>query len=177
MYKNLVNYCYCALGAILIAICSLITVPSVVPFTLQTFAVFCVINLLGGKYGTIAVIIYLLLGSIGLPVFSGFSSGLGILFGNTGGYLFGFVLAGIIYLLIMKLPGNRTFLKLTALFTGTVAYYITGTLWFIKVYSGANGSTDLISALSICVLPFILPDIIKLILAYLLSERLRKNLK
>ncbi len=177
MQKKLVNYCYCALGAILIAICSLITVPSIVPFTLQTFAVFCVINLLGGKYGTVAVIIYLLLGSIGLPVFSGFGSGLGILFGNTGGYLFGFVLAGIIYLLIMKLPGNRSFLKLLAMFTGAIAYYITGTLWFIKVYSGSNGSTDLISALSICVLPFIIPDIIKLILAYLLSERLRKNLK
>ena len=63
---------YCSIGAALIAICSWISIPTAVPFTLQTFAVFLVLLLLGGKRGTIATLIYVLLGAVGAPVFAGF---------------------------------------------------------------------------------------------------------
>ena len=81
---------YIAIFAVIIAVCSWISVPMVVPFTLQTFGVFCAVGLLGGKRGTLSVLIYVLLGAVGVPVFAGFSSGIGSLFGVTGGYIMGF---------------------------------------------------------------------------------------
>ena len=83
--------CATALGAALMTICAWISIPAQVPFTLQTFAVFFVTALLGLKCGTLSVIVYLLLGAVGLPVFAGFKGGLGSLMGVTGGYLLGFV--------------------------------------------------------------------------------------
>ena len=76
---------YIAIFAVLIAICSWISIPMTVPFTLQTFGVFMAVGVLGGKRGSLAVLVYILLGAIGVPVFAGFSGGLGILLNNTGG--------------------------------------------------------------------------------------------
>ena len=76
---------YIALFAVLIAVCSWISIPTTVPFTLQTFGVFVTVGVLGGKRGSLAVLIYLLLGAIGVPVFAGFTGGMGIMLGNTGG--------------------------------------------------------------------------------------------
>ena len=88
-----------AICAALIAVCSWISVPAPVPFTLRTFGVFCVLGILGGKRGTAAVLLFLLLGAAGLPVFAGFNGGIGALLGATGGYLLGFVFIGLICLL------------------------------------------------------------------------------
>ena len=85
-----IDLAYMALGAVIIAVCSWISIPTVVPFTLQTFAVFSVLGLLGGKRGTISVLIYILLGAVGVPVFAGFSGGFGVILGPTGGYIIGF---------------------------------------------------------------------------------------
>ena len=82
---------YIGLFAVVIAICSWISIPTVVPFTLQTFAVFLAVAVLGGKRGTLAVIVYVLLGAVGLPVFSGFKGGIGVLLNTTGGFIIGFV--------------------------------------------------------------------------------------
>ena len=87
-----IDLAYMALGAVIIAVCSWISIPTVVPFTLQTFAVFSVLGLLGGKRGTISVLIYILLGAVGVPVFAGFSGGFGVILGPTGGYIVGFLL-------------------------------------------------------------------------------------
>ena len=76
---------YIAIFAVLIAICSWISIPMTVPFTLQTFGVFMAVGVLGGKRGSLAVLVYILLGAIGVPVFAGFSGGFGILLNNTGG--------------------------------------------------------------------------------------------
>ena len=86
-----------AVCTVLIAVCSWISIPSVVPFTLQTFAVFCVLELLGGKRGTLAIVVYILLAALGLPVLHGFSGGPGAVLGTTGGYLLGFILIGLVY--------------------------------------------------------------------------------
>ena len=165
-----------ALMAVLIAVCSWISIQTVVPFTLQTFAVFCAMELLGGARGTIAVAVYLLLGAVGVPVFAGFTGGLGILFGSTGGYLLGFLLTGLVYWLFERI-GHSLWLRVAALLLGLALCYAFGTVWFIEVYSRANGPLSVVTALSWCVLPFLVPDGLKLALALLLSARLRPLLK
>ena len=86
-----VDMAYIALFAVLLTVCAWISVPLPVPFTLQTFAIFAALGILGGRRGTWAVAVYLLLGAVGLPVFSGFRGGLGALLGTTGGYILGFL--------------------------------------------------------------------------------------
>ena len=102
-----IDLVYIALGAVIIAVCSWISIPTAVPFTMQTFAVFLILSVLGGKRGTIAIIVYVLLGAIGAPVFASFTSGIGILMGNTGGYIIGFILMGFTYRLIIALFGKK----------------------------------------------------------------------
>ena len=170
------DLCYMALMAVLIAVCSWISIQTVVPFTLQTFAVFCALELLGGVRGTMAVAVYLLLGAVGVPVFAGFTGGLGILLGTTGGYLLGFLLTGLVYWLFERL-GHSLWLRVAALLVGLFLCYAFGTLWFVEVYSRANGPLSVMTALGWCVLPFLLPDGLKLALALLLSARLRPLLK
>ena len=169
---------YMALMVVLLVVCSWasITIGSIVPFTLQTFAVFCALELLGGARGTIAVAVYLLLGAVGVPVFAGFTGGLGILLGSTGGYLLGFLLTGLVYWLFERL-GRSLWLRVAALLLGLALCYAFGTLWFIEVYSRANGPLSVMTALSWCVLPFLLPDGLKLALALLLSARVKPLLK
>ena len=90
------DLCFCAIGAALIAVCAWISIPADVPFTLQTFAIFTVCGLLGGRRGTVSVLVYLLLGAVGAPVFAGFRGGFASLIGTTGGYLVGFILLALI---------------------------------------------------------------------------------
>ena len=82
-----------AMGAVMLAICSWISVPTAVPFTMQTFGLFFILDVLGGKRATGAVFVYILLGAAGLPVFAGFTGGVGVLAGATGGYIIGFLCA------------------------------------------------------------------------------------
>ena len=164
---------YIALSAVLIALCSWVSIPAAVPFTLQTFAVLCVLSLLGGKRGVLAVLLYLLLGAIGLPVFSGFGAGVGALLGPTGGYILGFVVCALLYWLVSALTRGRAWGRVVGLLLGLCGCYAFGTAWFVRVYSAANGPLALGTALSWCVLPFILPDLAKLALALLVARRLR----
>ena len=88
-HQKIVAMVQIALFAAIIAVCSWIQIPMTVPFTMQTFAVFCALTTLGGKGGTISILIYIVLGAVGVPVFAGFTGGIGILFGTTGGYIIG----------------------------------------------------------------------------------------
>ena len=83
---------YIAVFAVIMAICSWISIPAAVPFTLQTFGVFVAVGVLGGKRGTLSILVFILLGAIGVPVFAGFSGGIGVLAGTTGGYIIGFLI-------------------------------------------------------------------------------------
>lgn len=168
---------YTAIGAVLIAICSWISIPTTVPFTMQTFAVFFILALLDGKRATASIIIYVLLGAVGIPVFSGFGSGLGILLGTTGGYIIGFIFMGLIYMLIMHFLPKKQWAKATALIIGLIVCYAFGTCWFMFVYAKNVGPVGLVSALTWCVIPFIIPDIIKLALALTLADRLKGVLR
>ncbi len=168
---------YIAIGAALIAICSWISIPMSVPFTLQTFAVFAVLLLLGGKRGTLSVVTYILLGAIGAPVFSGFNSGVGVLLGTTGGYILGFLLMGLIYLLFEKFLPKKFLSEIAALLLGLVVCYAFGTGWFMYIYTKKTGAVGLMTVLSWCVFPFILPDLIKMALAFVLAKRVKPVIK
>ncbi len=167
---------YVAVCAALMAVCSWISIPATVPFTLQTFAVFCTLGLLGGKRGTAAILVYLLLGALGVPVFAGFSGGIGILFGTTGGYLLGFILMGLVYWIGEQMSRDSRGVRIVSMILGLLLCYAFGTAWFMLVYARQSGAIALGTALAWCVVPFLLPDLVKLALALLLSDRLRKAL-
>ena len=169
--------CYIALMAVLIAICAWITIPAAVNFTLQIFGVFAALEILGGKRGTIAIVLYLLMGAIGLPVFSGFSSGVGHLLGSTGGYLLSYILVGLLYWLIKALLGDRLWTSVLAIALGLLVCYAFGTAWFMVVYARNTGAISLATALGWCVFPFILPDVLKAALAVTLARTLKKHIR
>lgn len=173
---------YIAVFTVLIAICSWISIPTVVPFTLQTFAVFLAVSILGGKRGTMAVTLYVLLGAVGVPVFAEFSGGLGVILRNTGGYIIGFILSALVMWLMESIFIKRLHAKhilavqAVSMVLGLLACYTAGTIWFMVVYMREAGPIGLTTVLGWCVVPFIIPDAIKIVLALILGNTLRKPL-
>lgn len=158
----------------IITVCSWVTIPYIVPFTLQTFAMFCAVQILGGKKGTISIALYILLGIIGVPVFSGFSGGVSHIIGPTGGYIVGFLFAGIIYMLFEPLIEKKFIFKIIALILGLLICYLIGTIWFSIVYANQGKEYDFIAVLSMCVFPYIIPDGVKMAVSLLISGRIKK---
>lgn len=168
---------FTALMAVIIAVCSWISIPTTVPFTLQTFGVFMAVGLLGGKKGTISVLVYILLGAVGVPVFAGFSGGVGVLFGTTGGYIVGFLLSGLVYWAMTAAFGEKLPIMIVAMVLGLIVCYAFGTAWFMIVYAKNTAPIGLMTALGWCVFPFIIPDCIKIALAIVLTKQLKKYVK
>ena len=165
---------YIGMFVVVMAICSWISIPMAVPFTLQTFGVFMAVLVLGGKRGTLAVLVYILAGAIGMPVFSGFKGGAGALLGSTGGYILGFLFTALVMWAIEKFFGNKPVVTIISMLVGLLVCYAFGTAWFMVVYARANGPVGLMTALGWCVFPFIIPDLVKIALAYVLSGQIRK---
>ncbi len=166
------NMIYVSLMAVVIALCSWLSVPTVIPFTMQTFAVFCALLLLGGRRGFFAVGLYILLAAFGLPVLSGFRGGIGALLGPTGGYILGFLLSAALYWLF---EGRAR--PLLLLIAGLLICYLFGTLWFVYVYSSNGKEIGFGAAMMLCVVPYLIPDAIKLLLAFVLARRVKKAVK
>lgn len=144
---------------------------SPVPITLTNLAIYLSAFLLGAKRATISYFIYLLLGLVGLPVFSGFMGGPERLFGKTGGYLIGFIfMAFISGYFIEKFYGNL-YLSFLGLVLGTLATYLLGTLWL-----SYQTHMTFLQALSIGVIPYLLADGIKIVIALLIGPTIRKRL-
>lgn len=164
-----------ALCAALISVLSPIAIPlgNLVPISLATLAVMVSAVLIGPLLSGIAVMIYILLGIMGLPVFAGFSSGAAIACGMTGGYIFGYILLALCTG-FGALKSRRTdslfrsrAVLLYSMILGTLLLYTAGTAWFMK-YTGMNLS----GCLAACVLPFLPGDFVKMILVIILRERL-----
>lgn len=170
---NAKDIAFIALFACLIAVCSWISIPTTIPFTLQTFAVFMAVLCLGGRDGTLAILIYLLLGAIGVPVFSGFTGGIGILLGSTGGYIIGFLFIGILFWVCSKIAYKNIGFNILFCAIGLIICYAFGTGWFMVVYGQTSGPIGLWAALLSCVIPFIGWDILKIALAIIISRKLR----
>ncbi len=173
-HQHIRDICLIALFAALIAVCSWISVPASVPYTLQTFAVFLACGVLGGRRGFFAVLVYLGLGALGVPVFAGFRGGLAALLGTTGGYLIGFAFTALVMWGITAAFGRKWAVLLGAMAAGLLVCYAFGTAWFMAMYTRTNGPAALSSVLGWCVLPYVIPDLVKMGLALLLSLRLRR---
>ena len=166
---------YIGLFAVVIAICSWISIPTVVPFTLQTFAVFLAVAVLGGKRGTLSVIVYVLLGAVGLPVFSGFKGGIGVLLNTTGGYIIGFIFYALLMWAFEKAFGRKAWALILSMILALALCYAFGTIWFMIIYANNVGAVGLSAVLGWCVIPFIIPDLIKIALAFILSRRISRS--
>lgn len=163
------NMVLIGLFAAIICIFAPFTIPiGAIPISLATFAVYLAAVVLGGKNATVAVVIYILIGIIGLPVFSGFQGGLGKVFGVTGGYLIGYIPCAFISGLIIEKYSDKKAVYPAALALGTIVLYAFGTMWFM-VQSG-NG---LIHSLTVCVVPFLLGDALKIATASFVGYKLR----
>jgi len=141
-----------------------------IPLSLGLFAVFLLAYILEKK-SVICIILYLIIGLIGLPVFSGFSGGAMKLLGLTGGYLLSYPLCAYISALFIKKFDNYK-LHFLGMVLGLIACYMFGTIYFCFV-----GNAELAYALKVCVIPFIIPDLIKIVLAILIGSQLKKRLK
>ena len=168
---------YVALFAVLMAVCAWISVPAAVPFTMQTFAVFLALRVLGGRRGTLAVVVYILMGAVGMPVFSHFQGGLGVLFQASGGYIIGFLFTALIIWRTEGLAGQRVWIQILSMLLGLLACYAFGTAWFMVLYARTSGAIGVGTALLWCVAPYIIPDLVKMALALTLACRLRTALK
>lgn len=167
-----VDMAYIAMFAVVMAVCAWISIPAAVPFTLQTLGVFLAVGMLGGKRGTLAVLIYLLLGAVGMPVFAGFNGGLGYMLGSTGGYIVGFLLSALTMWGFEAALGRKTWVLAVSMVLGLAVCYAFGTAWFMVVYAKNTGAIGLMTALGWCVIPYIVPDLVKIALALLLQKLL-----
>lgn len=162
-----------ALMTALLAVCSWISIPLTVPITLQTFAIFVGVCVLGEKKATFALLAHLFLGVVGVPVFANFQSGIGALSGPTGGFIVGFLFIPLCSSVFARLLKNKPWARYVGLAIGLVACYLLGVTWYSIVYL-KQGLTGFLASVVVCVLPYILPDAIKLLLAITVSKAVKK---
>ena len=151
----------CAIFAAILCVCSVVTIPiGPVPITLGLFGIMLTAVILGAKKGAISVLVFILLGAVGLPVFSGFKGGVGVLLGPTGGYIWSYIIVALfIGRFAAKEYDNKWFAILrifVVCLIGIVICYALGTVQFMIVRK-----MDFVKSLSLCVIPFIPFDICK----------------
>lgn len=162
-----------ALMTALMCILAPMSIPiGAVPISFTNFVIYIAIYILGTKLGTFSYCLYLLLGLVGLPVFSGYTGGISKLAGPTGGYLIGFIFMAVISGVFLQKAGQRIGLSLLGMVLGTAAAYFFGTVWFIF-----QTDSTLVYALTVCVFPFLIGDGVKIILASKLGPLLVRALQ
>ncbi|MGN0678542.1 MAG: biotin transporter BioY [Oscillospiraceae bacterium] len=161
-----------AIFAALICVAAPISIPlpGLIPISLSTFVVYLAGAMLGAKRGALAVTVYVLLGAVGVPVFSGYSGGFGILFGVTGGYIIGYIPMALIGGLFADMQSKKHWTIPVGMVLGTVVLYVFGTAWYM-IFTGKN----LAAALAGCVVPFLAFDAIKIVLATTISAPLKSR--
>lgn len=142
-----------------------------IPVSLTNLVIYLSLYILGMKKSCVSYLVYLLIGLIGVPVFSGFSGGVGKLFGPTGGYLIGFFPMAVIAGIVIDKVTNKWCLELLAMAAGTSAAYLFGTCWLAY-----QAHISFKAALLTAVIPFILGDVIKMVIALILGATIRKRL-
>lgn len=164
-----------ALCAAFITICAWIHIPFFLPFTLQLLAIFLISSLFPLKISLTSVLVYITAGLLGVPVFSGFRAGISAFAEPSGGFLIGFVLSTLIISLVCRNP-KRSLARLicTELIALSVCYGA-GVLWYMLLFGRAS-DISIIEALAVCVLPFLVPDLMKIILACTLDRKLHPYL-
>lgn len=166
-------YCLSMIALMTAVICVLapMSVPiGPVPISLTNLAIYLSLYLLGWKRGTAAYLVYILLGMVGMPVFSSFRGGVGHLLGPTGGYIIGFIPMALLAGLAISKSGNRI-VQLLGMAVGTVIAYAFATAW----HCVSTGSAVL-PALALCVFPFIPFDLAKMAFVMLTGPMIRSRL-
>ncbi|QUG41936.1 biotin transporter BioY [Psychrobacillus sp. INOP01] len=167
------QYVLAAIGAAIIAILAQVTIPlPLVPITGQTLAIGLVVTILGMRSGVLSVIIYILVGAVGMPVFSGMSGGLGIVFGPTGGYIVGFLPSAIIMGLYMRKFGVTISQAIVANLIGMVVTLVFGTVW-LKILADLTWTAAFMGGVA----PFIIVGVIKAVLAAWFGVVVRRRLE
>lgn len=179
--QNILSMCVCAVFAALICVVSPFAVPTQVPITLATLAVYICAGCLPPAMSAISVTVYLVIGAVGVPVFAGFTSGAAKLIGPTGGYLVGYIPMAVIVSVITSMymkkcsSSGRAFgrgaaqagVRLGAMILGTAVLYALGTAWFV-----IQQKTTVAAALPLCVFPFLPGDAAKMVAATAISQAL-----
>ena len=142
-----------------------------VPISFTNLAIYLSLYLLGWKKGTISYLIYLLIGLVGLPVFSGFTGGPAKLAGTTGGYIIGFIVMAVIAGLFID-NCRKPWIQLIGMIVGTIVCYLFGTVWFCIV-----AGYTFQAALAVCVIPFIPADLVKMIIAMIIGPMIKKRIR
>lgn len=162
----------CALMAAVMCVLGPMSIPiGAVPISFTNLVIYLAVCLLGMKWGTVSLVVYLLLGTCGLPVFSSYTGGLGKLAGPTGGYLVGFIFLALISGLFLERSHNHIGWTILGMILGTAVAYAFGTAWFI-----IQMKCGLWYALTICVFPFLVFDLIKIVAATLVGGTIRRQL-
>lgn len=171
MNDNVKQMIYCALFAGIVAILAQVKIDlvGIVPITMQTLGIYLIGSILKPKYAFLAALVYVLMGAIGLPVFAGFTGGMGIVVGPTGGYIFSFPIMAFVISYMVTIKKDTVF-KLLAMLVGTAVCYTIGTAWFM--YSTQN---TLWVSLTWCVFPFLIGDAIKIVAATFFSNRIKQG--
>jgi biotin transport system substrate-specific component len=171
--NRLYRFILSALFAALVAVGSYLFIPlpfTPVPINLALLAVYLAGGLLGPKYGSLSLAVYVLLGAVGLPVFTGFTGGLSIIAGPTGGYIIGYIWAALAVGLIAGTERKPAIWRLAAAVSaGLIACYAFGTVWFM-----ISTKTGFVASLMLCVVPFLIGDALKIIAAIFLIRTLRR---
>lgn len=161
-----------ALMAAVLCVIGPLSVPiGAIPISLSNFVISLTVWLLGPKFGTLSVAIYLALGAVGMPVFSGYGGGLAKLAGPTGGYLIGYLAMALIGGLFVEKSKGNPVISGIGLVIGVAVSYVFGTAWFVF-----QMGCELSYALAVCVYPFIAFDLAKVIVACVIGVLLRKRL-
>ena len=170
---SLTQLIFMALMAAVMCIAGPLAVPiGPVPITLTNLVIYIAVGVLGTAQGTISYCLYLLLGMVGLPVFSGYAGGLGKLAGPTGGYLIGFIFMALICGLFIEKWEKKIYMHFIGMVLGTAVCYVFGTAWL--AYTAHMGFA---AALAAGVIPFIPGDLVKIIIAMIAGPIIRKQLK
>lgn len=176
--RKTLNIAYTAICAAIITVCAWITIPMTIPFTLQTLGICVVAGLFGAKLSALSLAVYVAIGAIGVPVFSGFKGGLGVIFGSTGGYMLGFFFTALIVGVVSDKFKGRAVPLFISMIVGIAVCYVFGTAWFAVVYARQNATPAALGTiLGWCVVPFIIPDIVKAVVATVLVNRLKGKIK
>ena len=161
-----------AVMAAVLCVLGPLTVPiGAIPISLANFVICLTAWLLGPKFGTLSVVIYLAIGLIGVPVFSGYGAGLAKVAGPTGGYLVGYLLLAFIGGLFIEKSNGQPVVSAVGLVLGDAACYVLGTAWFVF-----QMQCELGYALAVCVYPFIVLDLAKIVVSCIVGALLRKRL-
>lgn len=170
---NVRSMALCALFAAITAVLSQLVIPiGPVPISMSTLAVFLAGGLLGARDGTISQLIYLLIGAVGVPVFSGFSGGLGKLAGPTGGYIIGYIFMALVIGLLVPHCGNKLRYIIPTFALGLLVCYAFGTAWYTIITHTGIGA-----AIMTCVVPFLPGDAVKIVLSALLTTKLYRHIQ